>query len=368
MEIRKEKFGEYSAHHEKKQVNLYHLERAKLSLSISDYGLYIQSLTWDCGGEKPTDVVLGYDSFRDYCEDEVYMGCILGRYANRIAHGRFHLDGQAFQLSCNEVELGNHLHGGFEGFNRKLWSCEEAEFEGYPSLRFRRTSLHGEEGFPASLELECRVWLSDDMRLVLEYEASSDQPCPVNLSNHSYFNLSGCQPIEGGVSKNERSPSILDHELCINARNYTPTDENKIPTGSYESLGNLFPQAMGAANAGEFQSIAKLMKELSEQVLDHNFVIAEGRSEAGLRFAAALRHPSGRKMEVWTSMPGVQIYNAAYLDDVLGKQQVEYAPFAGICLETQFFPDSPNKEAFPSSVLQPGQRYLHRTEYRFFEE
>lgn len=272
-----------------------------------------------------------------------FFGAIAGRYANRIANGQFELNGEVYELARNNGE--NHLHGGNEGFDKKLWNAEVNEDENSVTLSY--LSPDGEEGYPGNLDVDVTYTLTEDNELQIDYHATTDKATVVNLTNHSYFNLSG-----------DPSQGILDHLLTIQADRYTPVDEGLIPTGELRPVeGTAFdftePETVGA----RIESIPP--------GYDHNYVLNNPNS--GVRKIATVQHDeSGRIMEVYTDQPGVQLYTGNFLDgSITGHHGVPIQQYAALCLETQTFPDSPNKPDFPSPVLNPGETYETTTIYQF---
>jgi aldose 1-epimerase len=294
------------------------------------------------------DVVLGESGVEAYLAARSYMGAICGRYGNRIAGGRFTLDGTAHQLSCNEGP--NHEHGGFRGFDKRLWSGRAAADGSSVSFDYR--SADGEEGFPGNLDARVRFSLDDGNRFAIEIAAATDQPTLCNLVHHSYWNLAG-----------HDAGAVLDHALCLDADFYTPVDGALITIGEIRSV---------AGTPLDFRDGKPIGRDIAEVEgmtgYDHNFVL---RGAAGaMKRAARLLHPgSGRGFELWTSEPGLQLYTAGHFDGSnRGKGGASYGRFGGVALETQRFPDSPNKGHFPSARLDPGQPYRHRMEFHFFTE
>jgi aldose 1-epimerase len=314
-----------------------------LEVSITNYGGIVTSLRVPDGA----DVALGFASLDSYLGEHPYMGALIGRYGNRIAKGRFQLNGKTCSLFLNNGP--NSLHGGKQGFDRKLW---KAGVQGN-TLRLSLLSPDGEEGYPGNLSVTVDYSLTGDGGLSISYDATSDQDTVINLTNHTYFHLGG-----------EGSGPVLDHEVTIEADQYTPVDATLIPTGEIASVeGTPFdfrtPHAIGERIEAPHEQIKR------GGGYDHNFVL---RGPAGqLRPAARVVHPgSGRAMEVLTTEPGLQFYTGNFLDGTLtGKAGRPYGRRHGFCMETQHFPDSPNQPAFPSTVLKAGQRYTSRTIYRF---
>jgi aldose 1-epimerase len=296
------------------------------------------------------DVVLGYDALAGYENDHRYLGALIGRYANRIARGRFTLDGRVHTVTINDGP--NHLHGGRRGFNKVPWDV--TPFEGATGALLTYTSVTGDEGYPGTLSASVMLTLTDDNALVFEYAAITDEPTPVNLTHHGYFNLAG-----------HDAGDVRAHELTIAASRFTPVDSELIPTGELRDVtGTPFdfrvPRLIGAA-----------LDVPDEQLglgngFDHNFVLDRSSEDEGLAFAARLYEPaSGRVLEIHTTEPGLQFYSGVALAGVGGKDGVVYGANAGVALETQHFPDSPNQSAFPSTILRPGEGYTSRTVYRF---
>jgi aldose 1-epimerase len=292
------------------------------------------------------DIVLGYDDPAAYVKNNSpHFGAIVGRYGNRIAKARFALDGRTYPLAANNGV--NHLHGGTQGFDKVLWQGEA--LRGTTGVAFTRTSADGEEGYPGNLKVRVTYTLSDKSDLVVAYEATTDKPTIVNLTQHTYFNLAG-----------HGSGDILEHVLRINADRYTPVDETLIPTGELASVDKTpfdfrQPTAIGARIRSEHPQIQ------FGRGYDHNWVLA--RPGAGLSLAADVYEPkSGRTLQVRTTEPGVQFYAGNFLDGTItGKDGRVYHARSGFCLETQHFPDSPNQPTFPSTTLRPGETYRSRT-------
>lgn len=328
-----------------KAVDRYVLtNRNGMEVAIITYGGRIQSLKTRDKSGKLADVVTGFDTLDGYLKPNPYFGAIVGRYANRIAGGTFTLNGKAYTLAKNNGQ--NALHGGVKGFDKQVWTAAESA----GTLLLTYMSKDGEEGYPGTLTARVTYTLSDANELRIEYVATTDKDTHVNLTNHAYFNLAG-----GG--------DILKHELKLNAGRYTPVDAGLIPTGKLaEVKGTAFdftkPMAIGARIAASDEQI-KLGKGY-----DHNFVI--NRAGTGPVQAAELYDPSsGRVMTVLTTEPGVQFYSGNFLDGSVVGRGGKYGPRAAMCLETQHFPDSPNKPAFPSTIVKPGAPYRSTTIYKF---
>jgi aldose 1-epimerase len=313
-----------------------------LSASVTNYGTIITEVLVPDRHGQLGDVVLGFDNLAQYLQPHPYFGCTVGRYANRIAGGRFTLDGQEYRLAVNNGP--NSLHGGLVGFDKKIWQA--ALHDG--GVRFSYASPHLEEGYPGTLKVAVAMALNDENELRIDYTATTDQPTVLNLTNHSYFNLAG-------------SGTVADHVLELNAEAYTPVDATSIPTGTIVPVRGTAMDFTTPHRVGQrFSLIGN-----DPPGYDHNFVINGGGG--ALAFTARVTDPaSGRVLEAWTTEPGVQLYTSNYMDGTLtGKRGWCYQQHAGLCLETQHFPDSPNHSDFPSTVLRPGQTYRQTTVYRF---
>jgi aldose 1-epimerase len=325
--------------------------RNGVETAITNYGGIIVTLkTYDAKGLL-ADVALGFETLAGYLRPHPYFGAIIGRYGNRIGKARFTLDGVTYTLAKNDGE--NSLHGGVEGFDKKLWKARTESGPDSQTLVLSRTSPDGEEGYPGTLRTEVRYTLSDDDSFRIDYLATTDKKTVVNLTNHTYFNLKG-----------QGNGDILDHEIRINASRFTPVDEGLIPTGELRPVeGTPFdfrkPARIGARIDADDEQIRR------GRGYDHNFVL--DREGEGLSFAARVIEPStGRGLEVWTTEPGMQFYTGNFLDgSIIGKGGKAYPRRSGFCLETQHFPDSPNQPAFPSTVLEPGREYRSSTVWKF---
>ncbi|HEU4617322.1 MAG TPA: aldose epimerase family protein, partial [Gammaproteobacteria bacterium] len=325
-----------------------------ISARIISYGATLQSLFLPDKTGHLADVVLGYDDLAGYVAKPQYFGATVGRYANRIAGARFMLDGKTYSLAANDGP--NALHGGIKGFDKAVWTVAEVKSGAAASVRLTYTSRDGEEGYPGTLKVSVTYSLDDSRTLTTSYEATTDAPTIVNLTNHSIFNLAGVPAAR----------SILDHRLMVNADAYTPVDAALIPTGELRAVaGTPFdfrqPTAIGA----------RIRDATDPQIVlgrgyDHNFVLRGGVT-ATPKLAARVEDPiSGRVVELYTTEPGVQVYTGNFLDGTTaGKAHVVYRQGDGLALEPQKFPDSPNHPAFPSARLDPGQTYRQVSYYRF---
>ncbi|MBC8034974.1 MAG: galactose mutarotase [Chitinophagaceae bacterium] len=343
--VRRETWGTVDG----KEVYLFTLTSQNgFEAKISNYGGLITSLKVP-GRDGTANIVLGFDSLKGYLQKDVpYFGALIGRYGNRIAKGRFTLRDEAFTLAVNNGE--NHLHGGLKGFDKVVWDATPVEDASNPGLELKYLSKDGEEGYAGNLNVTVRYTLTAQNELQVEYDATTDKATPVNLTQHSYFNLTG-----------DPSKDILEHTLTINADKYTPVDKGLIPTGELKDVkGTPFdfttPHKIG-------ERIAKV-----EGGYDHNWVL--NKATDPMRLVATLADSaSGRKIEVYTTEPGLQFYSGNFLDGTLaGSDGKPFNKHAGLCLETQHFPNSPNQPSFPSTVLQPGDKYHTITKYKLITQ
>lgn len=334
-------------------VDLYTLINANgVEVRALTYGGIIVSLQVPDRHGQLDDVVLGFDDLAPYQARHPYFGAIIGRYGNRIAGAEFTLDGTTYTLAANNGP--NHLHGGLQGFDRVIWQAESFEEADRVGVVFAYTSPAGEEGYPGTLQAQVTYTLTDANELIVDYEATTDQATPVNLTQHTYFNLAG-----------DDSGDILDHELMINADHYLPVDSTLIPTGERRPVaGTPFdfrePTPIGARIEADDPQL-----QWGPGGYDHTFVLNDEGD--GLGLAARVYEPTtGRVLEVRTTEPGVQFYSGNFLDgSEVGKGGAVYAKRNGFCLETQHFPDSPNQPDFPDTILRPGETYTSRTVFAF---
>jgi len=327
--------------------------RRGVELHAISYGGIITSLKVPDRAGKPGDVVLGFDKPESYWADPPppFFGAIVGRYGNRIGKGKFTLDGKPYSLATNNGV--NHLHGGNKGFDKVLWAIATKDAPEGSQAIFSRTSKDGEEGYPGNLQVRVTYTLTEKNELIVDYHATTDKATPVNLTQHSYFNLAG-----------EGTGDILGHQLTIDADRYTPVDDTLIPTGELAPVqGTPFDFRQPTAIGARIDQDNPQLK--NGKGYDHNWVLT--RKGTGLQHAARLTDPkSGRTMDVATTEPGLQFYSGNFLDGTIkGKAGHVYAHRSGLCLETQHFPDSPNKPNFPSTILQPGKAYESRTVFTF---
>ena len=323
-----------------------------VEIKAMTYGGVITSLRVPDRAGRMGDIVLGFDRLDGYLKDPPYFGAIIGRYGNRIGKAQFALDGKTYKLVANNGP--NHLHGGVKGFDKVIWHAEPIENAEGVGVAFTRTSPDGEEGYPGNLTVRVSYLLTDRNELIVEYHATTDKATPVNLTQHSYFNLAG-----------EGSGDILGHQLSINADRYTPVDDTLIPTGQLAPVqGTPFDFRKPAAIGARINQDNPQLK--NGQGYDHNWVLNR-TAGTGLQLAARVVEPkTGRTLEIRTTEPGIQFYSGNFLDGTItGKGGHVYERRSGFCLETQHYPDSPNKPAFPSTILRPGQEYSAKTVFTF---
>jgi len=342
MDVKKESFGRLP---DGTAIDIFTLTNTGgIEARLMTYGATLVSLKLPDRKGKVDDCVLGYDSLDGYVKNSPYFGSTVGRYGNRIAKGQFVLNRVTYHLAKNNGE--NHLHGGVKGFDKVVWSAEPMKASGGMGVKFTYFSKDGDEGYPGNLSCIVIYTLTNDNELKISYEATTDKATPVNLTNHSYFNFTGGRR------------DTLGHELMLHADRYTPVDKGLIPTGELAAVKGTpmdftTPTAIGLR-------IAKV-----EGGYDHNYVLTSGGG--ALALAARVFEPeSGRVMEISTTEPGIQFYSGNFLDGTIaGKSGRVYGKHFGFCLETQHFPDSPNKPKFPSTILKPGQKYRTQTVHKF---
>jgi aldose 1-epimerase len=340
----------FNTTHHGKHIDLYELKNANgMRALISNYGGKIVLLEVPDRNGKPDDMVLGYNTGEEYIRGNPYFGAAIGRYANRIAGGIFQLDGKSYNVPVNNPP--NHLHGGTEGFNAKVWQVKTHDSK---HLELEYISPDGEENYPGNLKVSLSYALNNSNELKISYRATTDKPTIINLSHHSFFNLAG-----------HDAGSILKHRIMINADYFTPTDENLIPTGKLRPVSN------SPMDLRQETVIADGIFKDDEQLkiaggYDHNFVLNKKRNENISLAARIYEENSGRQMEVYTDQAGMQFYTGNSLSgEDIGKTNRPYKKHSAFCLETQNFPDAPNKAGFPSPVLRPGEEYRHLCIYAF---
>jgi aldose 1-epimerase len=334
------------------QVDIYTLTNAQgIEATITNFGGIVVSLKVPDRDGNLGDVVLGRASLDDYVKANPFFGCLVGRFGNRIAKGKFTLNGQTYTLAVNNGP--NHLHGGLKGFDKVVWQAKPIDTPAGPALELRYVAKDGEEGYPGTLTVTATYTLTNADELRIDYVATTDKDTVVNLTNHSYFNLEG-----------DGAASVLEHDLQLFASHFTPTDETSIPTGELRGVAGtpfdfLKPHKIGERISADDEQIR------SGGGYDHNLAIDGTPGQLRLT-ARAFSAKTGRLMEVLTTEPGVQFYTGNNLDGILtGKNGKPYPKRSGFCLETQHYPDSPNKPSFPSTALKPGQTYKTTTVHRF---
>ncbi|UCF98186.1 MAG: galactose mutarotase [Spirochaetaceae bacterium] len=334
------------------KIKMFTVSNSKgIEARVIDYGGILVSLKTPDRRAQTINVTLGFDKFEDYVEKSPFFGAVVGRYANRITSGKFILDEKEYTLACNDTygagpdAVANHLHGGEKGYDKVLWKAEPFQESSLAGVRLHYLSRDGEEGYPGNLDITMTYQLNEDDELSFEYQANTDKPTPVNLTQHSYWNLTG-------------TGTILDHQVTLFCPFYIPVGKTLMPTGEVLSVnGTPFdftvPRAVGE-HIGDV-----------EGGYDHCFVA--GPASTALKRIADIYEPnSGRGMEIWTTKPGIQFYSGNFLDNLKGAGGAIYPKHGGFCVETEFFPDSVNIPHFPSCILRPGQTYSHKTTHRFY--
>lgn len=350
MKLKQQNWGEVAG--QSIPVQLFTLENSQgLSLAVTNYGCIVTSIEVPDRQGQRADVVLGYESLDKYLQGHPFFGAVAGRYANRIENGCYTLDGQSFELETNELPTGQHLHGGSKGFDKFVWDFAIEEKQDAIFIHFSRLSTDGESGYGGNLVVTHTVGLDENNQVHFNFKATTDKPTVVNLCNHSYYNLGG-----------HDSGSVDGHDLRLYANFYTPVDENSIPTGEIRSV-------LGSGlDFTETRRIADNKTRMPDGGFDDNLVLDGSMVEGEYKYAAELYEPnSGRIMTVLTTQPGVQFYNGFKLSNKhwVGRHGERYESCHGMCLETQHFPDSPNKAHFPSTRLNPGDVYEEKTIHRF---
>lgn len=353
--LKKESFGKLP---DGTEVDSYTLTNKNgVEVKITNYGATVTSIKAPDRNGKFDDVTLGYDSIDGYLAKNPHMGSLAGRYANRIGKGEFKLGGKTITLAKNNGP--NHLHGGPNGFYKQLWKATDVSSKEGIAVRMTYLSKDGEENYPGNLEATVTYTLTEQNELKIEYSATTDKETVVNLTNHSYFNLAGAG-----------NGDILGHQMKINAKQTTPVDSTMIPTGKFADVaGTPF-------DFSKLTAIGARINDPHEQIVigkgyDHNFVLntdgLDKNGKLGVQAVEVYEPTTGRVMEVFTDQPGVQLYTANFLDGtIIGKGGKTYPRRGAFCLETQHYPDSPNKPNFPSTVLKPGEKYQTTTIYKFF--
>lgn len=350
MKISVENWGEVEG--QSIPVKLFTLENSQgMKIQVTNYGCIVTSIaTPDRDGNK-ADLVLGYESLEKYLDGHPFFGAIAGRYANRIKDGRYELDGEVFQLETNESPTKQHLHGGSKGFDKHVWNFAVEEQKEAIYLHLSRVSPDGESGYGGNLNVTHTIGLDEMNQVHYNFKATTDKPTVINLVNHSYYNLAG-----------HDSGSIDGHELKLYSNFYSPVTDKSIPTGEVRSVKG------SGLDFTETKVIGRNMDLMPDRGIDHNLIIDGSKTEGEYAYAAELYEPnSGRFMTVLTTQPGVQFYNGFKLSNKpwFGRNGFKYESCAGMCLETQHFPDSPNQAHFPSTRLNPGEVFEEKTIHRF---
>jgi aldose 1-epimerase len=347
MSIQKAPFGKVGT----EQADLYTLTNDSGSIcKITNYGGIVTDIQVPDKDGNPGSVILGFDSLDKYLAGHPFFGCIAGRYANRIAKGKFTIDGTEYTLATNNGE--NHLHGGKKGFDKYIWDAQEIRGANFVGLILTRTSPDGEEGYPGNLVSTVTYKWTNDNALEIDYMAKTDKATAINLTNHCYFNLTSAKQ------------SILDHEISLVADKIVPTDDGGIPTGGLMPVANTpfdftTPHKIGARIGAGHKQIT------NGKGYDHTWVLNNQDGKVALA-AKVTEATTGRTLEILTDQPGIQFYTGNYLDGTLtGRGGNVYKHRYGFCLETQVYPDSPNQEGFPKAILKPGETYTHHCTYKF---
>ncbi len=340
-------------------IKLFTIENENgVTVKVTNYGAIITSITVPDRTGKLGDIALGYDRVEDYINavDKPYFGAIVGRYGNRIAEGKFKIDDEEYSLAVNNTP--NHLHGGIIGFDKVVWDGQPIQGDGWVGVKLTYLAKDKEEGYPGNLNIMVAYRLTSDNQLKVDYRATTDKATHVNLTQHTYFNLKG-----------EGNGTILDHELMLNAKAYTPVDKTLIPTGEIADV---------AGTPFDFTTSKPIGRDINQKDpqlqyglgYDHNFVLDKDGQDGAMTLAARVMEPTtGRVLEVHTTEPGIQFYCGNFLDGRLkGKAGKPYVHRGGFCLETQHFPDSPNQKHFPSTILRPGAEYRTATTFTFSVE
>jgi aldose 1-epimerase len=351
--IGRERFGTHPSGRAVDAIRL--TNRRGLSVRFLSYGGIIQSVLAPDRHGAPGDVVLGFDTFAPYLRNPFYFGALIGRSGNRIAYGRFTLHGREYTLTTNDGP--HHLHGGARGFHQALWDVDVFERDGTQGAVLSYTSSDGDDGYPGNVHARVTYTLAADDRFTIDYSATTDAPTPVNLTQHSYFNLTG-----------RAGDDVLGHALTINASRYTPVDRTLIPLGAHDGVDGTPFDFRLATPVGRHVHAADTQLEIASGY-DHNFVL-DGGEPGGLGPAARVHDPeSGRVLEVSTTEPGLQFYaGGTFTPDLVGKGGLVYPRFGGMALETQHFPDAPNQPSFPSTILRPNVEYRSTTRWAFLTD
>ena len=316
-----------------------------ITVKLINYGATLTSLVTPDRDGKLADIVLGYDDIRGYESDPIFSGCVVGRFANRISYASFELEGKQYPLAAN-FEGGHHLHGGEVGFNARVWDAQIVKQESAVGVAFTLVSHDGEEGYPGRLVVRMKYLLNDNDDLVMDYYATTDKTTHINLTQHSYYNLAG-----------HDSGDVHKHFVRLYCDHYLPVDEHGVPTGEVKSVeGTPF----------DFRKGARIDRQVAEGRYDHNYVLSMERPEKPILLARVSEGSTGRGMAVRTDQPGVQFYTSIHMKETPGRNGAVYNTNQALCLETQHFPDTPNKPNFPTTVLKPGEEFRSKTIHHFY--
>ncbi len=346
MELKTKSYGTTP---EGTEVDIYTLKNSSgITARVITYGCIITSVQTPDRSGKIGEITLGFDSLEGYLARHPYFGALVGRFANRIAAGRFELEGKRYTLACNEKGR-NHLHGGNVGFDKRVWTAEQLRDAGKVGVRFSYTSPDGEEGYPGDLEVTVTYSLNEENELTLNYRAETTRATPINLTNHTYWNLGG-----------PGSGTIYDHLLSLNCSRYVPVNERLIPTGQV---------LLVEGTPLDFRKQKAIGRDIDQIAVGYDHCFVADREGEGLATIARVVDPaSGRGLEISTTKPAVQLYTGNFLDGIRGAGGTVFNKHTALCLETEYYPDAVNHPEFPSAVLSPGEIYSHTTVHRFFRE
>lgn len=343
LKVSKKSYGRTAAG---EKVHEFTLQNGNgITVKLINYGATLTSLVTPDRDGKLADIVLGYDDIRGYESDPIFSGCVVGRFANRISNASFELEGKQYPLAAN-FEGGHHLHGGEVGFNARVWDAQIVKQESAVGVAFTLVSQDGEEGYPGRLVVRMKYLLNDNDDLVMDYYATTDKTTHINLTQHSYYNLAG-----------HDSGDVHKHFVRLYCDHYLPVDEHGVPTGEVKSVeGTPF----------DFRKGARIDRQVAEGRYDHNYVLSMERPEKPILLARVSEGSTGRGMAVRTDQPGVQFYTSIHMKETPGRNGAVYNTNQALCLETQHFPDTPNKPNFPTTVLKPGEEFRSKTIHHFY--
>tara|TARA_B100002052_G_C15854579_1_gene586807 strand:- start:687 stop:1799 length:1113 start_codon:yes stop_codon:yes gene_type:complete len=343
LKVSKKSYGRTAAG---EKVHEFTLQNGNgITVKLINYGATLTSLVTPDRDGNLADIVLGYDDIRGYESDPIFSGCVVGRFANRISNASFELEGKQYPLAAN-FEGGHHLHGGEVGFNARVWDAQIVKQESAVGVAFTLVSQDGEEGYPGRLVVRMKYLLNDNDDLVMDYYATTDKTTHINLTQHSYYNLAG-----------HDSGDVHKHFVRLYCDHYLPVDEHGVPTGEVKSVeGTPF----------DFRKGARIDRQVAEGRYDHNYVLSMERPEKPILLARVSEGSTGRGMAVRTDQPGVQFYTSIHMKETPGRNGAVYNTNQALCLETQHFPDTPNKPNFPTTVLKPGEEFRSKTIHHFY--